>query len=197
MCTIYVELLFYSFCSVYCINLCIPCVIAWLSGSALVLISNVTLYWAQLLLVWVTVLLWQTTSVYNQPYRPTQPGHPSLHSWILQPALWKKQQVLWTIGPSACILIWSIEDPSVKILCIFYTHCMWMKCFDAVGWAAEGHPACKKLSGEMLAWLCLGQGADLHMAQLMLLPLTISCCSKSRLVLPFWSWLSRVVLDKM
>jgi len=32
----------------------------------------------------------------------------------------------------------------------------------------------------------MGQGADLHMAQLMPLPLTISCCSKSRLVLPFW-----------
>ena len=30
--------------------------------------------------------------------------------------------------------------------------------------------------------MCLGQGADLHMAQLMPLPLTISCSSKSRLV---------------
>jgi len=29
-----------------------------------------------------------------------------------------------------------------------------------------------------------GQGADLHMAQLMPLPLSISCSSKSRLVLP-------------
>ena len=45
-----------------------------------------------------------------------------------------------------------------------------------VGWQ-EGHPACKN-------------GADLHMAQLIPLPLTISCFSKSRLVyLPgftFW-----------
>ena len=41
----------------------------------------------------------------------------------------------------------------------------------------EGHTACKKLSGRMLAWLCLGRGADLHMAKLMLLPLTMSCCS--------------------
>jgi len=31
----------------------------------------------------------------------------------------------------------------------------------------EGHPACKKLSGEVLAWLSvLERGADLHMAQL-------------------------------
>jgi len=35
----------------------------------------------------------------------------------------------------------------------------------------------------MLAWLviCLHRGADLHMAQLMPLPLTVSCSSKSRL----------------
>jgi len=32
--------------------------------------------------------------------------------------------------------------------------------------------------------MCLGQGADLHMAQLMPLPFAISCSSKSRLVLP-------------
>jgi len=31
--------------------------------------------------------------------------------------------------------------------------------------------------------ICLDQGADLHMAQLMPLPLTVSCFSKSRLVL--------------
>jgi len=61
----------------------------------------------------------------------------------------------------------------------------------------EGHPACKKLSDGMLVWLCLGQGADMHMAQLMSLPFTISCSSKSRLVLPFWYWLTCVVLDKI
>jgi len=44
--------------------------------------------------------------------------------------------------------------------------------------------------------VCLGQGADLHMAQQMLLPLTISCSSKSRLVLPFWCKLTQVVSDK-
>jgi len=39
----------------------------------------------------------------------------------------------------------------------------------------EGHPACKKLSGGVLAWLsCLERGADLHMVQLMPLPLTVS-----------------------
>jgi len=48
----------------------------------------------------------------------------------------------------------------------------------------EGHPACKKLSGGMLVWLSvwtLEQGADLHLAQLMLLPLTVSCFSKMQI----------------
>jgi len=45
--------------------------------------------------------------------------------------------------------------------------------------------------------MCLGQGADLHMAQLMPLPLTISCSGKSRLVLPFWCRLTWVVLDRI
>ena len=63
----------------------------------------------------------------------------------------------------------------------------------------EGHPACKKLSGGMLAWLSVW-GADLHIAQQMPLPLTISCSSKSRLVLtfwvlPFWYLLTRVDPD--
>jgi len=47
----------------------------------------------------------------------------------------------------------------------------------------------------------LGWGADLHVAQQMPLPLTISCSSKSRLVLPswflpFWYLLTWVVSDK-
>ena len=58
-----------------------------------------------------------------------------------------------------------------------------------VGWQEE-HPACKNLSGGMLAWLCLGESADLHLAQLMPLPLTISCSSKSRSILPSWFYVS-------
>jgi len=47
----------------------------------------------------------------------------------------------------------------------------------------EGHPAYKKLSGGSAGIvICLGRGSDLHMAQLMPLPLTIACFSKSRLI---------------
>jgi len=43
----------------------------------------------------------------------------------------------------------------------------------------EGHPACKKLSGGGAGVvICLQQGADLHMAQLMPLSLTVTCFSK-------------------
>ena len=43
----------------------------------------------------------------------------------------------------------------------------------------EGHPACKKTEwwGAGVV-ICLEEGADLHMAQLMPLPLTVSCFSK-------------------
>ena len=61
----------------------------------------------------------------------------------------------------------------------------------------EGHPACKKLSGGVLAWLFVWSDVQiLHMAQLMPLPLTVSCFSKIRLVLHFWYRLTWVVPEK-
>jgi len=59
----------------------------------------------------------------------------------------------------------------------------------------EEHPACKKTEWWVAGVvICLERDADLHMAQLMPLPLTVSVLVKSRLVLPFW--LTRVVLEK-
>ena len=63
----------------------------------------------------------------------------------------------------------------------FYSNCSFdvgycLQCFDAVGWAAGRDLACKKLSGGVLAWLSvwsLEWGADLHIAQLMPLPLLL------------------------
>ena len=54
-----------------------------------------------------------------------------------------------------------------------------LQCFDAVVGRQEGHPAYKKLQwwGTGVA-NCLERDADLHMAQLMPLPLTLSCFSK-------------------
>jgi len=50
----------------------------------------------------------------------------------------------------------------------------------------EGHPACKKTewwgAGEVI---CLERGADLHMFQLIPLPLTVSCFSKIQIGFTF------------
>ena len=54
-----------------------------------------------------------------------------------------------------------------------------------VGWQ-EGHPACKKTEwwGAGMV-ICLELGADLHVAQLMPLPLTVSCFNKIQIVFTF------------
>jgi len=51
----------------------------------------------------------------------------------------------------------------------------------------EGHPACKKTEwwGADVVVICLGRGADLHMAQLMPLPLTVSCFSQIQIGFTF------------
>ena len=53
-----------------------------------------------------------------------------------------------------------------------------------VGWQ-EGHPACKKRVAGVGVVVCLERGADLHMAQLMPLPLTVSCSSKIQIGFTF------------
>ena len=61
----------------------------------------------------------------------------------------------------------------------------------------EGHPACKKLSGGVLAWLSV-----LCEVQTCIWPIGFHCHSlslasvKSRLVLPFWYRLTWVVPEK-
>ena len=49
----------------------------------------------------------------------------------------------------------------------------------------EGHPACKKQCWGAGVVICLERCADLHMAQLMPLPLTVSCFSKIQIGFTF------------
>jgi len=44
--------------------------------------------------------------------------------------------------------------------------------------------------------ICLEQGADLHTAWLMPLPLTVSCFSKIQIGFPFWYRLTWILPDK-
>ena len=67
-------------------------------------------------------------------------------------------------------------------LCIL--HCF--QCFDAVGWAAgraSGLLKTEWLGASVV--ICLERGADLHMAQLMPLPLTVSCFSNTQIGFTF------------
>ena len=73
-------------------------------------------------------------------------------------------------------LLYSLTNSAqlVLVCCVTDRHALTL----LVGWQ-EGHPACKKTE----CWgadvvVCLVQGADLHTAQLMPLPLTVSCFSK-------------------
>ena len=61
----------------------------------------------------------------------------------------------------------------------------------------EGHLACKKTEwwGAGVV-ICLEWVADLHMVQLMPVPLTVSCFSKIQIDFTFWYQLTRVIPDK-
>jgi len=68
--------------------------------------------------------------------------------------------------------------------CMFAVMCL--QCLTLlVGWQ-EGHLACKKTEqwGTGMV-ICLERGADLHMSQLMLLPLTVSCFSNIQIGFTF------------
>jgi len=76
---------------------------------------------------------------------------------------------------------------------------MCLQCFVAVGCAAgrEGHPVCKKTE----RWgagvvICLERGTDLHTAQVMPLPLIVSCFSKIQIGFTFLVRLTWVVPEK-
>jgi len=75
--------------------------------------------------------------------------------------------------------IWVSQSPSV-----FFQH-LFSALALLVGWQ-EGHPACKKNDwwGAGVV-ICLGRDADLHTAQLMPLPPTVSCFSKIQIGFTF------------
>jgi len=101
-------------------------------------------------------------------------------------------------SPLVCLLVWHPQFPySIHFFSSNYIEYSFSALMLLVG-QQEGHPACKKLSGRMLAWL---SGMRCRLAYSPALPLTISCSSKSRLVLtflvlPFWYLLTRVVPDR-
>ena len=87
-------------------------------------------------------------------------------------------------GSSACY-IQNSEGTEQCLFCFILTDIAFSAMTLLVG-RQEGHPACKKLErwGTGMV-VCLELGADLHMAQLMPLPLTVSCFSEIQIGFTF------------
>ena len=88
-------------------------------------------------------------------------------------------------------------DLNYYLFCWCCSRCIAFNALTLFVGRQEGHPACKKLSGEVLAWLSVW-----NEVQTCIWPGWCHCHSlslasvKSRLVLPFWYRLTRVVLEK-
>ena len=85
-----------------------------------------------------------------------------------------------------------VHDPAAQIICQRY-----LSALTLLDGRQEGHLACKKLEWwgtGMVIWL--EWDADLHMSQLMPLPLTVSCFSKIQIGFTFLVLAHRVVPEK-
>jgi len=108
---------------------------------------------------------------------------------------WSKYEISARLSADSVVQFHYKVQPWITTTTTYYYYYCYSALMLLVG-RQEGHPACKKLSGGVLAWLSLKRGADLHIVQLMLLLLTVSCFSEIQLILPFWFWLTRVVPEK-
>jgi len=108
---------------------------------------------------------------------------------------------------SPCVSVAGLESPAdqtsnvcthaVMFLCLFITSVCAFSALTLLVGRQEGHPACKKPSGGVLAWLSVWSEV-----QICIWPSWCHCHSqslasvKSRLVLTFWYWVTRIVPDK-
>ena len=124
--------------------------------------------------------------------------------WCCRPTAWS----VATAASCSCVITAAVTSELRREFCLVQSNaCQVFQClarwkipFSAltllVGWQ-EGHPACKKLSGGVLVWLSV-----FSEVQTCIWPSWCHCHSlslasvKSRLVLPFWYRLTRVVPDK-
>ena len=122
---------------------------------------------------------------------------------VLFNKMWRKTEVHLEQLLIWCWINWSIPDNSHTNFYkfkIFITAILCRCAFSALTLLVgrqEGHPACKKQSGGVLAWLSVWSKVQTciwpswcHCHSLSLAPV------KSRLVLPFWYRLTQVVLEK-
>ena len=78
--------------------------------------------------------------------------------------------------------------------CTYSLQCLAFSALTLLVGRQEGHPACKKLSGGVLAWLSVWSKMQTWICSGWCHCHSLSLASvKSRLVLPFWYWLTSVV----
>ena len=145
------------------------------------------LVWSVLVTVSSSVTLSISTNTLKCCYRYSEKCRKYVCGWLGFPLCcyvlltfigWHIHKEMNSVGAGSYVLLVSQSC----VLChVFAVVCLWcLQCFDAVLLVGqqEGHPACKtELCGAGMV-ICLEQGADLRMAQLMPLLLTISCFSK-------------------
>ena len=151
-------------------------------------ITTATLAW---LFVWseMQTCIWPSWCHCHSLSLASVKSRPVLLFW------YRLTQVVLEKGPlNVCVCV---------CVCLFLWLLFFINFFSAfsaltllVGWH-EGHPACKNLSGRVLAWLSVWSEV-----QTCIWPSWCHCHSlslasvKSRLVWPFWYWLTRVVPEK-
>ena len=88
--------------------------------------------------------------------------------------------------PVYCLLTYIVCFPTYHFLFTFSLLIFFFSALTLLVGRQEGHPACKKTEwwGAGVV-ICLERGADLHIAQLMPLPLTVSCFSKIQIGFTF------------
>ena len=110
------------------------------------------------------------------------PSYPVMNKCIEH---WQVHSLLYYVFLLTCYVCAHPIDGNGGIV---FSLCLSVYAFSALTLLVgrqEGHPACKKLSGWVLAWLSVWRGANWHMAQLMPLPLTVSCFSKIQIGFTF------------
>jgi len=93
-----------------------------LLGNVAHRINNVNRCWAQLVLEWVTI------SVCNQPFRPTQPGHPSegRHNQYWQKT--KLRHTAWCTCPTSVVLKWKqVSGWGLKLMISSTAWALWLR----------------------------------------------------------------------
>jgi len=162
--------------------------------------------------VFVCDVCWQVIPGYGHAVlRVTDPRYVCQREfalkWLPNDPLFKLVSDLYRVVPDILGSIGKIKNPwpnvdahSGVLLQVCLCSRLFARAFSALTLLVgrqEGHLACKKLERWGVGmFICLERGADLHMAQLIPLPLTVSCFSKIQIGFTFWYRLTWVVPDK-